>query len=57
MHAAGRASADVRLILIPKAVAASPFRALQRHCGCDLTTLASDEQQEEDGVDVLLPVT
>lgn len=39
--------------------AAPPLSAEQRHCGCDWTTLARREQQEEDGVEELeeLPVT
>lgn len=53
MQAVGRARASVWLIVTPNAAAPPPLRAVQRHCGCDCTTLASFEQQEEDGVEEL----
>ncbi|KAL4564657.1 hypothetical protein LXL04_028725 [Taraxacum kok-saghyz] len=49
-QAPGSANAIVLLILIPSAAIVLPSRAVQRHCGCDVTTFSRDEQQEEDGV-------
>ncbi len=55
LQAAGSPRASVWLIVIPSD-APPPLSAVQRHCGCDRTTLASCEQQEEDGVEEL-PLT
>ena len=56
LQAPGSANAMVLLILIPSDAIVLPSRAVQRHRGCDLTTLARDEQHEEEGV-LELPVT
>lgn len=55
MQAPGSARARVWFRVTPRDDA-PPLRTMQRHRGCDWTTLASWEQHEEDGVDEL-PVT
>lgn len=55
LQAPGRARARVWLIAIPNEDP-PPLTNVQRHCGCDWTTVASCEQQEDDGVEEF-PVT
>lgn len=49
LHTLGSARACVWLIATPSVEAAPVPRAAQRHWGCELTTLASDEQHEDAG--------
>ena len=50
LHTPGSCRARVWLMVIPSP-APPLLRAAQRHCGWDWTTLASCEQQEDDGVE------
>ena len=52
LQAPGKAKARVWLLVTPREEA-PPLSSEQRHAGCDWTTLASWEQQVEEGVDVL----